>query len=60
MNGKALYSFDTLEVYVTADDSFDEDNSFFLYGGKKPTIRIQYSSSSPNNYFGGVILDLVR
>lgn len=55
MNGKALYSFDTLEVYVTVTDSFAEDNSFFLYGGKKPTIRIQYASGSPNNYFGGVI-----
>ena len=54
-NGQPLYSFDYLEVYVAIDDSFVDDNSFFLYGGTKPTIRIQYASSLPNNYFGGVV-----
>jgi hypothetical protein len=42
-------------VYVSASDSFTNDNSFFLYGGKKQTIRVQYASSSPNNYFSGMI-----
>lgn len=55
MNGRVLYSFENLEIYVSVSDSFGEDNSFFVYGGTKPTIRIQYASSSPNNYFGGVI-----
>ncbi len=50
-----LYSFDYIEVYVTVADSFAEDNLYFLYGGKKQTIRIQYASSNPNLYFGGVI-----
>ena len=55
LNGQPLYSFDYLEVYVSVEDSFLDDNSFFLYGGTKPKIRIQYSSSIPNNYFGGVV-----
>ena len=55
LDGQPLYSFDYLEVYVAVEDSFIDDNSFFLYGGTKPTIRIQYSSSIPNNYFGGVV-----
>ena len=55
MNGETLYSFDSLEIYVSVEDSFAEDNSFFIYGGKKPTIKIQYASSKPNNYFGGVV-----
>ena len=53
--GEYLYSFDYIEVYVAVEDSFTEDNSFFLYGGTKPTIRVQYASSLPNNYFGGVV-----
>ncbi len=53
--GAALYSFDHLEVYVTVADSLTDDNSFFLYGGMKPTIRVQYASSIPNNYFGGAV-----
>lgn len=52
--GDPLLSYDYIEVYVSAEDSFSDDNSFFLYGGKKQTIRVQYASSSPNNFFGGV------
>lgn len=55
MNGAVLYSFDYLEVYVDVADSFTDDNSFFLYGGKKQTIKIQYASSIPNNYFSGIV-----
>lgn len=50
-----LYAYDYLEVYITAYDSFADDNLFFLYGGKRPTIKIQYASSKPNLFFGGVI-----
>ncbi len=50
-----LYAYDYLEVYISSADSFAEDNLFFLYGGKRPTIRIQYASSKPNRYFGGII-----
>ena len=53
--GVPLYSFDYIETYVEVSDSFAEDNSFFLYGGKRQTIKIQYASSIPNNYFGGII-----
>jgi hypothetical protein len=54
-SGTPLRSFNYIEVYVLVQDSLAEDNSFFLYGGTKPTIRVQYASSVPNNYFGGVI-----
>ncbi len=52
---KPLYSYDYLEVYVSVYDSFADDNLFFLYGGKRPTIKIQYASSKPNLFFGGAI-----
>ncbi len=47
----AIYSYDYIEVYVSVRDSFAEDNSFYLYGGSKGVIKIQYASSSPNNFF---------
>ena len=56
--GEAFHTFDYLEVYVEVDDSFMDDNSFFLYGGQKQKIRVQYASSIPNNFFGGVIRTL--
>ena len=54
-NGAAIHSFSYIEVYAAVSDSFSDDNSFFVYGGTKPKIKIQYSSSNPNNYFGGVV-----
>ena len=56
--GQGIYSYDYIQAYVAVDDSFSDDNSFFLYGGTKPTIRIQYASSRPNNYFGGAVRTL--
>ena len=53
--GKGVSKFESVEVYVAVEDSFPDDNSFFLYGGEKPVINIQYASSMPNNYFSGII-----
>lgn len=53
--GVGLWSYDYLEVYVEVEDSFQEDNAFFQYGGTKQTIKIQYASSVPNNFFGGIV-----
>ena len=47
-----INSFESLSVYIQESDSFEYDNSFYLYGAvKKPSLRIQYCSSSPNNFF---------
>jgi hypothetical protein len=54
-DGEPLTRFESLELYVSVADSLADDNSFFLYGGTKPTINIQYASSQPNNFFNGVI-----
>ncbi len=54
----AIYSYDYIETYVGVRDSFADDNSFFLYGGTKRVIKIQYASSSPNNFFESVIRTL--
>ena len=53
-----VYSYDYVHVYVEANDSFAEDNTFYLYGGKKPTLRILYSSSLPNSFFSVFFLSL--
>lgn len=55
LNGQALYSFDSLEVYISVTDSFQNDNTFFVYGGQKQVIRVQYASTKPNNYFSGMV-----
>ncbi len=57
-NEMPLVSFDYLQIYVEVQDSFDSDNYFFVYGGQKQVIRVQYASSDPNNFFRGAIRTL--
>ena len=51
-------SFDTARVWTDEKDSFDTDNNFWLYGGKLPTLKIQYYSEKPNNYFASAFMIL--
>ncbi len=53
-----IYSFENIHVYIQEDDSFEYDNSFYLYGGEKLPLRIQYYSALPNSYFGTALLVL--
>lgn len=57
-----VYSFEDAEVSIRVDDgtvdSFENDDTFYLYGGTKETIRIQYASSLQNNFFTGALLVL--
>jgi hypothetical protein len=43
--------FDQIYVHVSEYDSLAEDNQFYLYGGRKPTVKIQYYSAMPNTYW---------
>ncbi len=58
LGGEAVYSYERIYVHVEEDDSLDSDNSFHLYGGKKPKINILYVSSVPNKFFTGVLLNM--
>ncbi len=53
-----VYSFEYVSVRIDEFDSFEYDNSFYLYGGAKPELKIQYYSSLPNNYFGTALMVL--
>lgn len=58
MTDGAVYSYDYIETYVSVRDSLADDNAYFLYGGKKPVVKIQYASSSPNNFFESAVRSL--
>lgn len=53
-----VFSYEYATVRIEENDSFDQDNSFELHGGAKPSLRIQYASSSPNNFFATALLVL--
>lgn len=55
----AVYSYDTVHVYFdNVIDSFEYDDEFWLYGGKKEKLRIQYASSGINPFFGAAFMAL--
>lgn len=49
--GEKLFAFDYLRVYVESADNFAEDNTFYVYGGIKEEIKVQYASTFRNNFF---------
>ena len=53
-----IFSYEYATVRIEENDSFEQDNSFELHGGAKPTLRIQYASSNPNNFFATALLVL--
>lgn len=54
-NGTPLLEFDSLLISIKETDSFEKDNYYYVYGGKKQVIKVQYASSTPNNFFAGSI-----
>ena len=48
--------FTSVRISVQENDSFQEDNSFVLYGGMKPTLKIQYYSAKPNTFFSAAFM----
>ncbi len=56
-NGAPLYSFQYITIYVDAGvkDCFEEDDTFYIYGGDKPDFKIQYVSTAPQIFFRSVV-----
>lgn len=46
----ALYSYQRVSVIIKNQDSFSSDNAFFIYGGQKEPIKVQYYSEKPNTF----------
>lgn len=53
-----IYSFDEAYIHIDEADSLLLDNEFFIYGGLRPTVKIQYYSTASNVFFGGVLRTL--
>jgi len=44
-------------------DALSTDNAFYVYGGYRPQVRVQYYSTDPNNFIGGslkMITEMLR
>jgi hypothetical protein len=50
-----IYSYEYAYIHIEHNDSLQEDNTLYLYGGAKPELKIEYYSSLPNPFFSGVL-----
>lgn len=60
-----VYSYNEIHISIkdaqtgdVLEDSIEKDNNFYIYGGQKEKLRVQYASSLPNPFFSNVLLVL--
>ncbi len=46
-----FYSYQSIHISLSVEDSFSVDNDFYLYGGQKEVVKVAYESSDPNPFF---------
>ena len=54
----SIYEYNYVHVTINENDSLSVDNTFFLYGGKRPTLKVQYKSTLPNNFYASALMVL--
>lgn len=54
----AVHEFESVHVYISENDSFAADNDFYIYGGKKPELKILYYSPTANIFFAGLMMSV--
>ena len=58
-----IYSFSSVYLEFPESeviDSYDADNDFYVYGGQKQTLKVQYASAEPNPFVNGALSNLSR
>lgn len=56
-----IYSFSSVYLEFSESeviDSYDADNDFYVYGGQKQTLKVQYASAEPNPFVNGALPNL--
>lgn len=53
-----ISSYEYAYFHVEENDSFSHDNSFYLYGGERETIKIEYCSTKANVFFESILFSL--
>lgn len=60
MSENRMFSFKSIRIYIDGiADNYSVDDNFYIYGGEKEIIKIQYYSSLPNTFFQS-ILNVIR
>ncbi len=52
-----FYSYRSIDIYIEEDDNLSLDNSFYLYGGLKEVVNVQYSSGDESTVGANVFVN---
>ncbi len=53
-----LYSYKSIFISLSEKDNYEYDNVFCIYGGEKPVVKVQYTSTLVNNFVNSALLVL--
>ena len=53
-----IHTYEYAYIHIEKDDSMIQDNTLYLYGGKKPVLRVQYYSTKPNPFYSSALMAL--
>lgn len=51
-----VYMYEYIHVHLGVADNYSFDDNYYVYGGVKPTINVQYYSTMPNNFYSGALM----
>lgn len=57
-DAERLFSFSQIFFSLGESDGYNYDNEYYLYGGKKPAVKIQYCSTEHENFISGSLLQV--
>ncbi len=55
----AFTSYNSIDINIEESDSYGQDNSYHIYGGRKEVVNLLYCSAEPNPFFSSA-LDILR
>ncbi len=57
-DAERLFSFGQIFFSLGESDGYTYDNEYYLYGGTKPSVKIQYCSTEHENFISGSLLQV--
>ncbi len=55
-NSVFVYMYESIHVHLGVEDNYDLDNDYYVYGGVKPLVKVQYYTTTNGNFFPGILM----
>ncbi len=55
-NSIFVYMYEEIHVHLGVEDNYDLDDNYYVYGGVKPVINVQYYTTTNGNFYSGILM----